>query len=187
MASESDAQLQEDRSFPPTGEFKKHANMNDPAVWAKALQGREAYWASWAQQLDWETKWDTILERNPPYAKWVVGGKLNASYNCLDRHLSARGEKLADAAANDCPSLDHVVVVMRRSATEEADDTVVMKPGRDVWYHEALANASADCPPVFVDSEHMLYTLYTSGTTGKPKGIIHTTRGYLTRCHPPTH
>src|SRR5207302_3639452 len=95
MADEIDALLREDRSFPPTDEFKKQANVNDPAVWAKALRGREAYWASWAQQLDWETKWNTILEWNPPYAKWFVGGKLNASYNCLDRHLATRGDKQA--------------------------------------------------------------------------------------------
>src|SRR5205085_4459355 len=95
MANEIDALLQEDRSFPPSDDFKKQANANDPAVWAKALREREAYWASLAQQLDWETKWDKVLEWNPPYAKWFVGGKLNASYNCLDRHLATRGDKTA--------------------------------------------------------------------------------------------
>src|SRR5438045_5192346 len=91
-------------------------------------------------------------------------------------------KKLADTAVADCPSIEHVVVVMRRSAAEEADDTITMHAGRDVWYHELVRDASDDCPPAYVDSEHMLYTLYTSGTTGKPKGIIHTTGGYLTGC-----
>jgi acetyl-CoA synthetase len=282
-----DALLQESRTFPPSEEFRAQANVNDPAVYAKALRGREAFWASWAQQLDWETKWETILDWNPPYAKWFVGGKLNASANCLDRHLEKRGDKkaiiwegepgevrtytyrelhtevskfanvlkslgvdtgdrvaiymplipeaciamlacarigavhsvvfggfsaealrdriqdaeakllitatsgyrrgnlvplkkVADAAVADCPSIAHVVVVMRRSAADEADDTISMHSPRDVWYHKAMANADANCPPTYVDSEHMLYTLYTSGTTGKPKGIIHTTGGYLT-------
>jgi acetyl-CoA synthetase len=89
-------------------------------------------------------------------------------------------KKLADAAADDCPSIEHVVVVMRRAIAEELDDTVSMMPNRDCWYHELMRNASPDCEPEWVDSEQMLYTLYTSGTTGKPKGIVHTTGGYLT-------
>ncbi|HEV7488762.1 MAG TPA: acetate--CoA ligase [Thermoanaerobaculia bacterium] len=285
MSNEIDALLQEHRSFPPSDEFRRNANANDESVYD--VTNREAYWASWAEQLDWQTKWHTVLEWNAPYAKWFVGGKLNASANCLDRHLATRGDKqaliwegepgdvrtftyrelhaevskfanvlkslgvrlgdrvaiympmvpeaiismlacarigaahsvvfggfssealrdriqdaeakvlitatagyrrgnlvplkkLADAAADECPSIEHVVVVMRRAVAEELDDTVSMKPGRDCWYHELLRDASADCEPEWVDSEQMLYTLYTSGTTGKPKGIVHTTGGYLT-------
>jgi acetyl-CoA synthetase len=95
MASEIDALLQENREFPPSDEFRRNANVNDPAIWSSADQDREAYWAGWAEQLDWQTKWDRVLEWNPPYAKWFVGGKLNASYNCLDRHLESRGDKHA--------------------------------------------------------------------------------------------
>jgi acetyl-CoA synthetase len=288
MSNEIDALLQENRSFPPSDEFRRNANANDESVYD--VTDREAYWASWAEQLDWQTKWHTVLEWNAPYAKWFVGGKLNASANCLDRHLATRGDKqaliwegepgdvrtftyrelhaevskfanvlkslgvrlgdrvaiymplvpeaivamlacarigaahsvvfggfssealrdriqdaeakvlitatagyrrgnlvplkkLADAAADDCPSIEHVVVVMRRAVAEELDDTVSMKPGRDCWYHEQMRNASADCEPEWVDSEQMLYTLYTSGTTGKPKGIVHTTGGYLTEAY----
>jgi acetyl-CoA synthetase len=288
MSNEIDALLQENRSFPPSEDFRRNANANDESVYDVA--DREAYWASWAEQLDWQTKWHTVLEWHAPYAKWFVGGKLNASANCLDRHLATRGEKqaliwegepgdvrtftyrelhaevskfanvlkslgvvlgdrvaiymplvpeaivamlacarigaahsvvfggfssealrdriqdaeakvlitatagyrrgnlvplkkLADAAADDCPSIEHVVVVMRRAVAEELDDTVSMKPHRDCWYHEVMRNASADCEPEWVDSEQMLYTLYTSGTTGKPKGIVHTTGGYLTEAY----
>jgi acetyl-CoA synthetase len=288
-----DALLQETRTFPPSEEFRKAADANDPDVWKKASSDREAFWAGWAEQLDWETKWEKVLDWNPPYAKWFVGGKLNASANCLDRHLATRGDKtaviwegepgdvrtytyrelhkevskfanalktlgvatgdrvaiymplvpeaivamlacarigavhsvvfggfsaealrdriqdaqakclitatagyrrgnlvplkkLADTAVSDAPSIEHVVVVMRRSAAEEADDTITMHPGRDVWYHEVVRNASDDCPPAYVDSEQMLYTLYTSGTTGKPKGIIHTTGGYMTQVYATT-
>jgi len=95
MAQEIDALLQENREFPPSEEFRASANVNDPAIWSKADADREAYWASWAEQLDWETKWDRVLEWDAPNAKWFVGGKLNASHNCLDRHLSTKGEKTA--------------------------------------------------------------------------------------------
>src|SRR3954447_3845919 len=291
MANEIDALLQEHREFPPSDEFRKQANINDAAIYAKAAQDREGFWAGWAEQLDWKTKWDKVLEWNPPYAKWFTGGKLNASYNCLDRHLATRGDKTAiiwegepageikrftyrelhaevskfanvlkslgvqtgdriaiylplipeavvamlacarvgavhsvvfgglsaealrdriqdaqakllitatsgyrrgnlvplkktaDSAADDCPSIEHVVVVMRRTASEELDDTITMHPDRDRWYHELMASASPECEPAWVDSEQLLYTLYTSGTTGKPKGIVHTTGGYLTECY----
>jgi Acyl-coenzyme A synthetases/AMP-(fatty) acid ligases len=288
MPNEIDALLHEHRSFPPSEDFRRNASASDAAVYD--VKDREAFWASWAEKLDWQTKWDKVLEWDAPYAKWFVGGKLNASANCLDRHLAERGDKqaviwegepgdvrtftyrelhtevskfanvlkslgvqlgdrvaiymplvpeaivamlacarigaahsvvfggfsaealrdriqdaqakvlitatagyrrgnlvplkkLADAATADCPSIEHVVVVMRRSAAEEMDDTVSMNPDRDVWYHALMSHASADCEPTWVDSEQMLYTLYTSGTTGKPKGIIHTTGGYLTGCY----
>src|ERR1043165_6378461 len=287
MANEIDALLQETRTFEPSADFRRNANANDAKVYDVA--DREAYWASWAEQLDWKKKWDAVLEWKAPYAKWFVGGTLNASYNCLDRHLATRGDKLAviwegepgevkkftyrelhaevcraanglrrlgvklgdrvaiymplipeaivamlacarigavhsvvfggfsaealrdrindaqakvlitatagyrrgtlvplkklaDAAVADTPSIEHVVVVMRRSATDEMDDTVAMHE-RDVWYHDMVKDEAATCEPEWVDSEQMLYTLYTSGATGKPKGIIHTTGGYLTGCY----
>ena len=95
MSNEIDALLQENREFPPPEEFRRNANVSDPAVWAEAAKDREAFWAEWAEKLDWRTKWDRVLEWKPPYAKWFDGGTLNASYNCLDRHLEKRGEKTA--------------------------------------------------------------------------------------------
>jgi acetyl-CoA synthetase len=92
---EIDALLQETRSFPPSEELRRNANVNDPEIWAKAAADREGYWAGWAEQLDWQTKWERVLDWNPPDAKWFVGGTLNAAYNCLDRHLETRGDKLA--------------------------------------------------------------------------------------------
>ena len=95
MAQEIDALLKENREFPPSEAFRKQANIQDPEIWAKASRDREAYWAGWAEQLDWQTKWSRVLDWQPPDAKWFVGGKLNASHNCLDRHLAERGNKLA--------------------------------------------------------------------------------------------
>jgi acetyl-CoA synthetase len=275
--------LRENRHFPPSAEFAAQANVRDAAIYETAAQDREAYWEKWAEELSWETRWNRVLEWKPPYAKWFVGGRLNASYNCLDRHLEKRGnkralvwegepgdsrtytyaelhaevsrfanalknlgitsgdrvaiymplvpeavvamlacarigavhsvvfggfssealrdrindaeakalitatsgyrrgglvplKKLADEAVADTPSIQSVVVVRRR----DEDGGTEMKAGRDHWYHDLIGAASSDCPPTFVDSEHMLYTLYTSGTTGKPKGIVHTTGGYMT-------
>ncbi|HJQ41332.1 MAG TPA: acetate--CoA ligase, partial [Thermoanaerobaculia bacterium] len=95
MAHEIDALLQESREFPPSDDFQKQANIHDPAIWEKAKADREKFWADWASELDWQTKWERVLEWNPPDAKWFLGGKLNASYNCLDRHLETRGDKVA--------------------------------------------------------------------------------------------
>src|SRR5260370_822212 len=93
MAKEIDALLQEHRSFPPPEAFRRNANANDETVYD--VKDREGCWAGWAAELDWQTKWDKVLEWEPPYAKWFVGGKLNASANCLDRHLAERGDKQA--------------------------------------------------------------------------------------------
>ena len=279
--------LQENRKFPPSEAFRREATAGDPSIYERAAADRPAFWAEFASELLWAKKWDKVVEWNPPYAKWFVGGKLNASANCLDRHLDERGDKtaiiwegepgdsrtytyrelhaevskfanalkslgvktgdrvaiylplvpeaavamlacarigavhsvvfggfssealrdrindaeakvlitatsgyrrgnlvqlkqLADEALRDTPSIESVVVVMRRGAAEEADDTMRMLDGRDHWYHSLLSKAEAVCEPASLDSEQMLFTLYTSGTTGKPKGIMHTTGGYLT-------
>jgi len=249
----------------------------------EAERDAQAYWARQARELiEWETPWQTTCEWNLPYAKWFVGGTLNASYNCLDRHVTAgRGEKVAfywegepgdsrvvtyrelheetqrfanslrslgvekgdrvniylpmipeaavvmlacarigavhsvvfggfsaqaladrindasakvlitadggwrrgevfplkpqaDVALQGTPSIQHVIVV-RRGGNE-----IMMQAGRDHWYHDLVAVADPNCPAEPMDAEHLLFLLYTSGTTGKPKGIMHTTGGYLT-------
>ncbi len=275
--------LEEGRTFPPPDEFKQSGNLNDPAVWEKADKDPEGFWAEQAQQLDWFKTWDKVLEWDCPWAKWFIGGKLNVSYNCLDRHVKTarknkaaiiwegepgdervltyrdvwrevnkfanvlkglgvqkgdrvalylgmvpelliamhacnrigavhsvvfggfsaeslsdrindasakvlvtgdggyrRGgivplKKNADEAVESCPSIENVVVVERVGSESGA----VMKEGRDHWWHELMADAPLWCEPEQMDSEDMLFSLYTSGTTGKPKGIVHTTAGYL--------
>ncbi len=84
-----DALLHEARRFPPTEEFRRQANVNDPAIYEQANKDFEAFWARCAERLEWFQKWHTVLEWNPPYAKWFIGGKLNACYNCVDRHLKS--------------------------------------------------------------------------------------------------
>jgi acetyl-CoA synthetase len=286
---EISALLQEDRRFPPADAWRRDAIANDPGVYARAAADPEAFWASFARELEWTTPWSRVLEWKAPHAKWFVGGTLNASVNCVDRHIRGprrnkaafiwegepgdrrtltywdlyrqvnafanvlkslgvkRGDRvalylplvpelaiamlacarigavhsvvfggfsseslrdrindsecvllvtadggyrrgqivplkqMADDALKETPSIKNVVVVRRAPAGAQAlEDAPLSHPGRDHWYHRLMENAAPYCEPEAMDSEDMLYILYTSGTTGKPKGIVHTTGGYLT-------
>jgi acetyl-CoA synthetase len=280
-----DALSWESRTFPPSEEFKRNALVAGTQLYDEANQDYQGFWARQAAELiTWNRDWETICEWELPFAKWFVGGQLNVSYNCLDRHVEAglgdrvaihfegepgdtrtityadlltevatfanvlkglgvakgdrvniylpmipeaavamlacarigaahsvvfggfssqsltdrindaaakvlitadggyrRGEVFPlkpaadDALAAGTPSIEHVIVV-RRGGNE-----VSMTEGRDLWYHDLMAGASADCPAEPMDSEQLLFLLYTSGTTGKPKGIMHTSGGYLTQ------
>jgi len=286
-----EALLREERRFPPPEAFRKAANASDPGIYARAAEDPEGFWEGFARELDWIEPWQKVLEWTPPHAKWFVGGKLNASYNCLDRHLKGprrnkaalvwegepgdtrvltywdlhrevskfanvlrglgveRGDRVAiylpmipeaviamlacarigaphsvvfggfsaeslrdrindaqakvlvtadggfrrgrvvplkanaDEALEGTPSIQRCVVVQRGAGLEAP---VEMKTGRDYWYHDLMATASAECSPEAMDAEDLLYILYTSGTTGKPKGVVHTTGGYMTHVYATT-
>ncbi|MFN8174562.1 MAG: acetate--CoA ligase [Solirubrobacteraceae bacterium] len=273
----------EQETFPAPPDFAARAAISDPAIGERAAADPLAWWEEQARALDWFEPWETVLDdTDPPFYTWFAGGKLNASHNCLDRHVAAglgdrvafhwRGEEgeerdvtyaellrdtkrfasalkdlgvqKGDVVGIYLPMIPEVVVAMLACARIGAPHNVVfggfsasavrermevseakalitvdgarrkgrtapikrqvdaemgelatlrsiivvrhtgadceMREGRDVWFDEVMAAADPECPAEPLDSEHPLYILYSSGSTAKPKGILHTTGGYLT-------
>jgi acetyl-CoA synthetase len=285
MTSGITSVLKEGRVFGPPAEFSARAHIRSlddyEALVQEATDDPEKFWGRMAAEVEWFQKCDRVLEWNPPFAQWFIGGKLNISHNCIDRHLrswrknkaaivwegepgdarvltyqdlhrevckfanvlKAQGIKTGDRVAIYMPMVPELPIAMLACARIGATHSVVfggfsaeslagrindagakavitadggyrrgdivelklavdealqhtqcvervivlrrtghrvpMQRGRDSWWHELTEAAAQTCPAEPLDAEHPLYILYTSGTTGKPKGIVHTTAGYL--------
>jgi len=283
--------LHEEREFPPTAEFRQNAVVRDTSLYESAAADPVGFWEREARTLTWDAPWTETLDWKPPHARWFVGGRLNITYNCLDRHLAGprrnkaaliwegengdvrtltylqlhrevckfanclkdlgvtKGDRVAiympvlletvvamlacarlgavhnvvfggfspdsladrindsgckvlitadggwrrgtvvplkhnaDRALEKCPTVEHVVIVKQLPGEPHL---IHVHEGRDRWYHRIMDHERADCPAVPVDAEDNLFILYTSGTTGKPKGIVHTAGGYAVGVHATT-
>jgi acetyl-CoA synthetase len=280
--------LHEERQFPPSRAFRDTAVLQDAGIYESAAKDPVKFWETEARSLSWDTPWSKALEWDPPHARWFVDGKMNITYNCLDRHLLGprrnkaaliwegengdvrtltylqlhrevckfanclkdlgvtKGDRVAiympllletavamlacarigaihnvvfggfspdaladrindsgckvlitadggwrrgtvvplkhnaDRALESCPSVKNVVIVKQLPGEPHL---LHIAEGRDRWYHRIMDHENAECAPVSMDAEDTLFILYTSGTTGKPKGIVHSTGGYAVGVH----
>jgi acetyl-CoA synthetase len=280
--------LHEERQFPPSRAFRDTAVLQDAGIYESAAKDPVKFWETEARSLSWDTPWSKALEWDPPHARWFVDGKMNITYNCLDRHLLGprrnkaaliwegengdvrtltylqlhrevckfanclkdlgvtKGDRVAiympllletavamlacarigaihnvvfggfspdaladrindsgckvlitadggwrrgtvvplkhnaDRALESCPSVKNVVIVKQLPGEPHL---LHIAEGRDRWYHRIMDHENAECAPVSMDAEDALFILYTSGTTGKPKGIVHSTGGYAVGVH----